>query len=354
MLGFFARRALTAAVLLLLLTFLTFLIFYAIPAQPGRILVGEHAPLSEVERANERLGADRPIYVQYGKFLWRLLHGDLGSSWPSLGGGAAEELAVAPALVDAAGVTASLVLGGAAMLLLIAIPLGALAAASPGSRVDRLATVGAVAGISLPPIVVGLLLQTFVGRVLGLAPESGYCNLLPSSSDLPDAALTCSGPTEWARHLVLPWITFALFFVALYMGMMRARVSEVLREPYIRTARAKGASEGRVLRSHALRNAILPIVTMLGMDVAMAVTLSIYVETVYDLPGVGRLALESLSGQSGGFDLPFILGVVLFTGTAVIVLNLVIDLLYGVIDPTIKDTGSRRRASQTWVARAFE
>jgi peptide/nickel transport system permease protein len=350
MLVFVVRRLATALVLLLLLTFLTFVIFYSIPAEPGRILVGEHAPLSEVEEANERLGADKPIPVQYGKFLWRLLHGDLGVSWPTFG--SADPVAVGPALVDASRVTASLVLGGALTLILIAVPLGVLAAANPGSKLDRFATATALAGISLPPLVVGLLLQTFAGKVLGLAPVSGYCNLVPTH-DRPGFAAPCSGPVEWAQHLVLPWLTFALFFVAVYMGMTRARMIEVLREPYVRTARAKGAAESQVLRSHALRNAILPIVAMLGMDVGMALSLAIYVETVFGLPGVGRLALESLSGQSGGFDLPSILGVVLFTGTAVIFLNLVIDLLYGVIDPTIQETASRRRASQMWVARGI-
>jgi peptide/nickel transport system permease protein len=348
MIGFFVRRTATAVGLLLLLTFLTFAIFYAIPAEPGRILVGEHAPREAVERANRQLGADKPIPVQYGKFLWRLLHGDLGVSWPTFG--SADPIHVGPTLVDASRVTASLVLGGALVLMLIAIPLGTLAAADPGSKLDRFATATAVAGISLPPLVLGLLLQTFVGKVLGLAPASGYCSFVPAHAP-PGFAAPCSGPEEWGRHLVLPWLTFALFFAAIYMGMTRARMIEVLREPYVRTARAKGASEGRVLRSHALRNAILPVVAMLGMDVGMALSLAIYVETVFDLPGVGRLALESLSGQSGGFDLPVILGVVLFAGTAVIVINLVIDLLYGVIDPTIKDTSSRSRASQVWMAR---
>ena len=335
MLVFAVRRIVTAVVLLLLLTLITFVIFYRIPAEPGRILVGEKAPMSKVREANHKLGADRPLPEQYGMFLWRLVRGDLGVTWDTVGDPQGEQH-VRPLLLDSAGVTASVLIGGVVLLILIAVPLGSLAALREGTPLDRLSTVAVIACVSLPPAVVGLLLKTFVARELGLAPQDGYCNLVPHGVEL------CGGFHDWAAHLILPWLTFALFFGALYMGMTRTRMINELGQPYVRTARAKGAGELRVVGRHALRNAILPLVTMLAMDVGTALGISVYVETVFGLPGLGSLWLHSLGGQIGGFDLPVILGLVVFTGLIVIVANLAVDLLYGVIDPRVREAGSVR------------
>ncbi len=337
MLVFAVRRIVTAVMLLLLLTLITFVIFYRIPAEPGRILVGEKAPMSKVREANHKLGADRPLPEQYGMFLWRLVRGDLGVTWDTVGDPQGEQH-VRPLLLDSAGVTASVLIGGVVLLILIAVPLGSLAALREGTPLDRLSTVAVIACVSLPPAVVGLLLKTFVARELGLAPQDGYCNLVPHGVEL------CGGFHDWAAHLILPWLTFALFFGALYMGMTRTRMINELGQPYVRTARAKGAGELRVVGRHALRNAILPLVTMLAMDVGTALGISVYVETVFGLPGLGSLWLHSLGGQIGGFDLPVILGLVVFTGLIVIVANLAVDLLYGVIDPRVREAGSVRAA----------
>jgi peptide/nickel transport system permease protein len=335
MLVFAVRRIVTAVMLLLLLTLITFVIFYRIPAEPGRILVGEKAPMSKVREANHKLGADRPLPEQYGMFLWRLVRGDLGVTWDTVGDPQGEQH-VRPLLLDSAGVTASVLIGGVVLLIVIAVPLGSLAALREGTPLDRLSTVAVIACVSLPPAVVGLLLKTFVARELGLAPQDGYCNLVPHGVEL------CGGFHDWAAHLILPWPTFALFFGALYMGMTRTRMINELGQPYVRTARAKGAGELRVVGRHALRNAILPLVTMLAMDVGTALGISVYVETVFGLPGLGSLWLHSLGGQIGGFDLPVILGLVVFTGLIVIVANLAVDLLYGVIDPRVREAGSVR------------
>jgi peptide/nickel transport system permease protein len=335
MLVFAVRRIVTAVMLLLLLTLITFVIFYRIPAEPGRILVGEKAPMSKVREANHKLGADRPLPEQYGMFLWRLVRGDLGVTWDTVGDPQGEQH-VRPLLLDSAGVTASVLIGGVVLLIVIAVPLGSLAALREGTPLDRLSTVAVIACVSLPPAVVGLLLKTFVARELGLAPQDGYCNLVPHGVEL------CGGFHDWAAHLILPWLTFALFFGALYMGMTRTRMINELGQPYVRTARAKGAGELRVVGRHALRNAILPLVTMLAMDVGTALGISVYVETVFGLPGLGSLWLHSLGGQIGGFDLPVILGLVVFTGLIVIVANLAVDLLYGVIDPRVREAGSVR------------
>jgi|tagenome__1003787_1003787.scaffolds.fasta_scaffold20872854_2 peptide/nickel transport system permease protein len=340
MIAFLVRRILIATGLLLLLTMVSFVVFYRIPAEPGRILVGEKAPMSAVEKANHELGADRPLPEQYGLFLWRLAHGDLGVTWATVGDPTGEQQ-VRPLLVDAVGVTASLLIGGSALLVMIALPLGSLAAVREGTMFDRMSRTTVIACVSVPPAVMGLLLQTFVGKKLGLLPPSGYCNLLSEGggSGLPP---TCGGFHDWAAHLVLPWLTFALFFGALYVGMTRTRMIDELRQPYVRAARGKGASEIRVVSAHALRNAILPLVTMLAMDVGTALGISVYVETVFRLPGLGQLWLYSLGGNIGGFDLPVVLGLVIVTGGIVILANLAVEMLYGVIDPRVRDAGSVR------------
>ncbi len=180
-------------------------------------------------------------------------------------------------------------------------------------------------GISAHPVWLGLLLSYFVGFRLGLTPLGGYCDLINPST-------ACGGPAQWAHAMILPWITFAILFAALYVRMIRANVIEAMNEDYVRTARAKGASEAIVMRSHVLRNAMLPVVTMLGMDIGLAMGGAIFTESVFGLPGLGKTAVASLEG----FDLPTVQGIVVFSTLAIIVLNLVVDLLYAWIDPRIR------------------
>jgi peptide/nickel transport system permease protein len=191
-------------------------------------------------------------------------------------------------------------------------------------------------GISAHPVWIGLILLYVFGQKLNLAPQGGYCDLVSPTT-------TCGGPVQWAWHLWLPWLTFALMFAAIYMRMVRASVIEALGEDYVRTARAKGASEPQVLRSHVLRNALLPVVTMLGMDIGIALGGAVFVERVYGLPGLGGIALQSLARR----DLPVIMGVVLFATLAVIVLNLIVDLLYTSIDPRSRLTATDFEGSAT-------
>jgi peptide/nickel transport system permease protein len=158
----------------------------------------------------------------------------------------------------------------------------------------------------------------------------------------------CGGVLDWASHMVLPWITFALFFIALYMRIVRVRLLDVLDADYVRAARAKGASESRILRRHALPNTILPVVTMLAMDIGTAVGVAVYVETVYQLPGLGRMTLGAIAGDAG-FDLPVIIAVVMIVGAAIILLNLVADFVLAAIDPRIESRGARRQHATTGV-----
>ena len=354
--GFLVRRALISIVLLFVLSVATFAIFFAIPANPGRILFGGGAfvPDAQLARANEALGTDRPKHEQYADYVWDVLHGDFGISWsgatmnqqgpPKLDGQSVNEI-----LFASLRVTASLALGGAVLLLLFALPLGVLAASRAGSWLDRTLIVVTLVAISTHPLVIGLVLRLVAADRFGLTPPNGYCPLLGepavgySTSSLSPSLLgeACSGPRAWAHHLVLPWSTFALLLIALYMRMIRFRVLEVLGEQHVRTARAKGASEWRVLTRHTIRTALAPVVPMLAMDLGLALGLAVYVEAVFRLPGLGQLAVTALSGQSG-YDRPVILGLVLVTGTVIILLNLIADFVLVLVDPRVRDRGADR------------
>jgi peptide/nickel transport system permease protein len=360
MLGYALRRAGIAIVLLWILSVITFAIYLKVPADPAGFIVDmQHASPAQIAQAHHILGTDKPALVQYEKYVARLLHGDFGLSWPTVAffNGHVEGASVGQMVWKAALVTASLVLGGFVLLLLVAVPLGTYAATRPRSVADRLTLILSVAAISTHPLVVGLLLQLFVGNRWKLLPASGYCTVSsPSKAEITawerfaptGVPRPCGGVGEWAWHLLLPWLTFALFFVALYMRIVRARMLEVLEEPWVRTARAKGASEFRVIRVHALRNAIAPVVTMTAMDAGMAIGIAMYIETVFGLPGLGRTMIRALAGFQG-YDLPVILAVTLVAAAAIILLNLVADLVLLAIDPTV---ARRSRGVQQSLGRA--
>ena len=319
MFRYLVRRLLWAAVLFLIVTVVTYVIFFLIPVDPARQACGQRASDACVENATEHLGLDKPVYVQYGRFLWRLVgHFDLGRSF-------ANRQNVTEIVLDAAPTTASLVFGGVVVWMLIAVPIGILSALRPRSLLDRMTMVGVLIGISAHPVWIGLILSYFIGFKLGWTPITGYCDFF-------NPATACGGPVEWAHSLILPWITLAILYAALYVRMIRANVMEAMNEEYVRTARAKGAPEWLVMRSHVLRNAMLPVVTMLGMDIGLVLGGAIFTETVFSLPGLGRTALQAVST----FDLPTVQGIVVFGTLAIILFNLIVDLLYAWIDPRIR------------------
>lgn len=342
MLPYVLRRLAVAVCLLFVLSLITFVMYSQIPADPAGFVIDLRlATPAQIAKVHHQLGIDRPLWVQYGKFVSRAVQGDFGYSWNGIRfsfTGQSEGVPVGPMVWSAAKVTASLVVGGFALLLLVALPLGSFVATRPRGLVDRLSLALSLAAISTHPLVVGILLQLFFGQRWHLAPPSGYCPLVGHDPDT-----LCGGPLDWASHLALPWVTFALFFVALYLRMTRARMLEVLEEPFVRTARAKGASEARVVRAHALRNAVSPIVTMVGMDAGMAVGIALYVETVFALPGLGRTTIAALQGFAG-YDLPVIVAVVIVTAVAIILLNLAVDLALYAIDPRITRQGRKALA----------
>ena len=319
MLQYLIRRVLWAGVLFLCITVVTYVIFFVIPANPAQLVAGHSATTEDIQRAERFLGLDQPIYVQYGKFVKRLV-------WEqSLGTSFATRQSVNDVVLRAAPVTASLVLGGAVLWLLISVPIGILSALRPKSLLDRGAMTFVLIGISSHPVWIGLILAYTVGYKLGLAPISGYCDMINPSTG-------CGGPIDWAWHMMLPWLTFALLFAATYTRFIRAQVMETLNEDYVRTARAKGASESRVMFSHVLRNALLTVVTILGLDIGLALGGAIFTESVFGLPGLGQVALESIQG----YDLPIVQGVVVFATLAILTITLVVDCLYAWIDPRIR------------------
>ena len=350
---YFLRRLLISVLLLWLLSVIAFAIYFTIPSEPANFLIDvQHSTPAQIARARHALGADRPITTQYAKFVWRAVHGDFGIAYEGISFNTQAQLTgthVGAEVIRAGAVTGWLALGGAALLIMLAIPAAMLAASRVGSVVDRTLLAVSLVGISTHPIVIGVVLQTFLGHRWHVAPPGGYCGLTSRTPELTESfnttAEVCGGVADWAQHMILPWITFALFFVALYMRIVRVRLLEVLDSDYVRAARAKGASELRVLRRHALPNTILPVITMLGMDIGTAVGVAVYVETVYQLPGLGRLTLGAISGEQG-FDLPVILAVVMVVGAAIILLNLFADAVLAVVDPTI-ETQAPRRAHAT-------
>jgi peptide/nickel transport system permease protein len=314
------RRLLWAVVLFVAVTIVSYVLFFIIPANPAKLACGQACQDADVQRVAKSLGTDRPIYVQYGKFMQRLvLHFDLGHSYFTRQSVNDQVLAAAP-------VTASLVFGGAVLWMLIALPVGILSALRPRSLLDRGSMTFVLIGISAHPIWIGLIFAYFIGYKWGITPITGYADFINPPPGQP------GGPVQWAYHMILPWMTFAILFAALYVRMIRANVMDTMNEDYVRTARAKGAPEAQVLRSHILRNALLPIVTMLGMDIGLALGGAIFTETVYSLPGLGLTSINALKN----FDTPTVQGVIVFATLAIIVFNLIVDLLYAVVDPRIR------------------
>jgi len=310
-----------AAVLFVAVTFVAYVIFFIIPANPAQLAAGKAATPEKIKEVEHFLGLDRPIYIQYAKFMQRLvLHHSLGTSF-------ATRQNVNDIVLRAAPVTASLVFGGVLIWLTLAIPIGILSALRPRSLLDRGTMIFVLVGISAHPVWIGLILAYVFGYRLAWFPITGYCDVVNPATD-------CGGPAQWAYHMILPWATFACLFTATYARFIRASVMETMNEDFVRTARAKGAPEARVMRSHVLRNALLTIVTILGLDIGIAMGGAIFTETVFGLPGLGQTVVGSITN----FDLPVTQGVIVFATTCIIVANLVVDIVYAWVDPRIRLT----------------
>jgi peptide/nickel transport system permease protein len=341
--SYIVRRLLSGVVLVFVLTIVTFAISKAIPpsSDPACFVVNcADSTVTEAQRraARHKLGVDRPVYVQYGKFVWRIVrHGSFGRSFA----GGSIDSAIKIALPE----TASIVVGGMLLLLLLAVPLGLLSALRANTATDRLVLLVSIFGIALHPFVVGYALRAVFGDWVHVAPQHGYCPLrgqgfpvVTGASFIPtQPPKPCGGFSDWASHLVLPWTTFALFFLPLYTRIIRTRVLETLGEPHVAVARAKGASELRVLRRHVLRIATLPLIPMVAMDIGGALMAAIYVEIAFGFNGIGSLVLGLLQGNGfGAYDIPLIAGVFFVIGGLIVVLNLVADVTHYFLEPRLR------------------
>ena len=316
---FLVRRIFEGIIVLWLVTVGVFIIFYIGPGPKGvaRALAGKSATPQVVAAVSHRLLLDRPIWVQYGHFLWLLLHGNLGYSFY-------HDQSVNSILAAAFPITLSLVIGAAILWVVMGVLSGVVSAVRSRSLADRTFTVLALFFYSMPTFVLGLLFLLFFYYELtihGLAlfPGSGYTPFT-------------TNPFEWFRGLILPWFTLALVSAATYTRLTRGSMLDVMGEDYIRTARAKGLSERRVIFRHSLRAALTPIVTQFGLDVGILLGGAVITEQVFALPGLGFTAVQAITQQ----DLPVIIGVVIVAATAVVVANIIVDAFYAVLDPRVR------------------
>jgi peptide/nickel transport system permease protein len=316
-LAFLTRRILIGAFVLWVITMLVFAIFYLAPSNVAQTLAGRQGTPEVVALIKHRLGLDLPIWQQYLKFLGNGLRGDLGYDYY-------HQVPVTSIIKDAVPKTTSLALGAAAIWLVLGVFNGVVSAVRPRSWADRGLTAFALFFYSMPTFLLGLLALYFLYFRLTVAglrwfPPGGYVPITQN-------------PFEWARALILPWLTLALVSAAVYTRLTRASMLEVLGEDYVRTARSKGISERRVVYRHGLRAALTPVVTQFGIDLGGLIGGAVVTETVFSIDGLGREAVIAINQQ----DLPVIIGIVLVASTVVIIANILVDLGYAFLDPRVR------------------
>ena len=316
MLQFLLRRIVAVLPVLFVVSLVVFLILRLAPGDPAAVIAGNSATNEDIAKIQVQLGLDRPIPVQYGIWMGNVFQGDLGFSYYL-------NKPVTELIAQRVEPTLSLAFGTVILAILIAVPLGTLAAWRMGGWLDRLLSGFSVAGFSVPVFVIGYLLIYFFAIRLEWLPVQGYKSLLGPSA---------AGPWAWMRQLILPWMTLAMIYVALIARVTRASVSEALTEDYIRTARAKGITESAVLLRHALANAAVPIVTVVGIGIALLIGGVVVTETVYAIPGLGSLTVDAVLNR----DFPVIQGLVLLFSVSYVLINLLVDLSYLVLDPRIR------------------
>jgi len=307
------RRLLLLPVIALGVSILVFLVLHLVPGNPAQVIAGPDAPPATVKQIEHELGLDRPLPEQYWNYLNRVLHGDLGRSLRS-------KRPVTSDIRDALPNTLVLAALAAVVTPLLAIPLGMLAATRQGTPADTAVTFFSTVGITMPVFAVGLLLIFFFGIRLGWLPISGIGNTLWSPDGL--------------KHAILPAITLSLGSIAVVTRLSRSALLEVLNQDYIRTARAKGLRERSVILRHGFKNALLPVVTVYGLQIGGLLSGAVVTETVFAWPGIGRLALSAIQGR----DFPVVQGVLLVVAAVFVLVNLLVDLLYALVDPRIHYT----------------
>jgi peptide/nickel transport system permease protein len=345
---FVFRRAAAGVFTVFLMITVTFVIFWATPTQPARFVYPTSSHLSnyQITHGDHLLGVDKPKLEQWFHYITHVPLLRFGHGWEGVGVTGEQTLTqgvpIGPLVLPSMRVTLSLLLGGAGAVLLLAIPLGAFAGRRIGSIGDRAVSIIVLVGICTHPMVVGILVRVLFAGQLHWLPPHGYCPLVRPAYG------GCGGVVDWADHLALPWLTFALLFLALYVRIVRSTVADTLNEDFVRTARAKGASELRVLTRHVLPNATSTIVTMIGLEIGTALGVCIFIETAYSLPGLSSAAVRAMAGATSALDLPLILAIIFLLTLIVVIGNLVVDAVYAVIDPRIafrRDSGGVIKAT---------
>ncbi len=334
MIAFIIRRLFTTIFLLLVVSLITFAIFFLIPRLAGQNAyelatqyVGRNPTRAAILQIEQKLGLNAPLYLQYGRFVKAIVVGTHYNSGtnvtycppPCFGYSFRSQQPVWPQMTSALPVTLSLAIGASVLWLVGGVTIGVISALRRGTFFDRFSMAVALAGVSLPIFFTGLIALELFSYKWPLFPNVQYVPFL-------------TNPLEWARNLVLPWITLAFLYAALYARLTRSTMLETMSEDYIRTARAKGLPERTVVVKHGLRSALTPITTIFGIDLGLLIGGAIITEVTFSLHGLGLFTYQAIQNQ----DFPEIMGVVLLSSFFIVIANLVVDILYAVIDPRVR------------------
>ena len=312
MFAYIIRRILATIPVMAVVALFVFALLYLSPGDPAAIIAGDTATVEDIARIRAKLGLDQPVYIQFGSWVWRLLQGDLGISIFT-------NLPVSKLIEQRIEPTAALTIATLIVSILAAIPMGILAAWKAGSWIDRLVMVFAVMGFSVPVFVLAYILIYIFAISADLLPVQGYVSIT-------------NGFWPFLSHIILPSAALGMVFSALIARITRASMLDVLAQDYIRTAQAKGLSNEQVLIGHALKNAAIPIVTIIGIGVALLISGVVVTETVFAIPGLGRLTVDAILRR----DYPIIQGIILVFSAAYVLVNLLVDLSYTLFDPRIR------------------
>lgn len=312
MFAYIVRRILATIPVMAVVALFVFSLLYIAPGDPAAVIAGDQATPADVERIRQNLGLDRPFLVRFGEWVWRILQGDLGTSIFT-------NLPVSTMIAQRVQPTLSLMVLTLLLAVAVAVPLGVLASWKQGTLLDRAVMGFAVLGFSVPVFVVGYLLAYVFALELDWLPVQGYTSI-------------DQGFWPWLENLILPSVALGGVYIALIARITRATMLEVLQQDYVRTARAKGAGQGSILFLHALKNAAVPIVTVIGIGIALLIGGAVVTESVFAIPGLGRLTVDAILRR----DYPVIQGVVLLFSFIYVLVNLLIDLLYTLFDPRIR------------------
>ncbi|UPJ46604.1 ABC transporter permease [Bradyrhizobium sp. 200] len=312
MVSYILRRVLSTLPVMGIVALFVFSLLYIAPGDPAAVIAGDQASPADVERIRQGLGLDRPFLIQFGSWLWHILHGDLGTSIFT-------NLPVASMIAQRIEPTFSLMAITLVLTILVAVPLGVAAAWKAGTWIDRTIMAFAVFAFSLPVFVVGYVLAYVFALQFEWLPVQGYTPL-------------AAGLWPWLQNLILPALALGSVYIALIARITRASMLEVLQQDYVRTARAKGLGQRNILFVHALKNAAVPIVTVIGIGIALLIGGAVVTESVFAIPGLGRLTIDAILRR----DYPVIQGIVLLFSFLYVLVNLMVDVTYTLVDPRIR------------------